>query len=233
MVGMRYGLLMTATSPFDFWYAVNNTHVLIHPRQQLETFGSTTLHYHLVAETMDAVNQIRVREGRIHAYRPQIITPESLGNALLEGFQGEQVDRYLSWLKENEAHLVLLQYGFSIRKESLNEHVITDTIANVIDRVAGDVKSSPHPMHALVRGVDEPWEVCLLKLITDVIQRSAPANAEQLRKDPSGTRHEIEGLFREAARDVSRIPALSRALEKSNLFKDYEDRFFALVRSAH
>jgi hypothetical protein len=230
---MRYLMSMTSTSPFDFWYAVNNTQVLIPPRQQLETFGSTTLYYHLVAETMDTVNQIRVREGRIHAYRPQIITPENLGQAMLEGFQGEQVDRYMDWMKENESHLVLLQYGFAVRKESINEHIVTDTMANVLDRVADEVRASPHPMHALLRGVDEPWEVCLLKLISDVVQRSAPHHAQQLKSDPTGARHEIENLFLEASRDSARIPALSRALEQSKLFKDYEDRFFALVRAIH
>jgi hypothetical protein len=221
-----------APNPFDFWYAVNNTEVLIHPQRQLETFGSTTLHYHLVSEVMDAVDQVRVREGRIHAYRPQIITPESLGNALLEGFNGGQVDQYLDWLRQNENHLVLLKYGFSVRKESINEHVITDSIDNVLDRVRDEMETKNQPMHALIRGVDEPWEVCLLKLITDVIQQSAPVNAEQLQRDPGGLRHNIEGLFREAARDSARIPALSKALEKNNLFKEYEDRFFALVKSA-
>lgn len=229
---MRYRIFMTSTTPFDFWYAVNNTEVLVHPRQQLETFGSTTIHYHLVAETMDAVNQIRVREGRIHAYRPRIITPESMGNSLLEGFQGEQAERYLSWLKENEAHLIFLQYGFSIRKELINEHVVTDNITAVIDRVREEMMQHPKPMQALLRGVDEPWEVCLLKLITEVIQQSAPHNANQLKGDPTGARHRIEDLFREAARDTALIPALSNELKKNDLFKDYEDRFFALIKSS-
>lgn len=229
---MRYRNLMTSTTPFDFWYAVNNTEVLIHPRQQLETFGSTTIHYHLVAETMDAINQIRVREGRIHAYRPRIITPEGIGNSPLEGFHGEQAERYVSWLKENEAHLVFLQYGFSIRKESINEHVVTDNMTTVIDRVREAMTQHPKPMQALLRGVDEPWEVCLLKLISDVIQQSAPHNARQLQDDPTGARHRIEDLFREAARDTLMIPALSSELKKNNLFKEYEDRFFALIRSS-
>lgn len=222
---------MTSPSPFDFWYAVNNTEVLVHPRQQLETFGSTTLHYHLVAEVMDRVEQVRVREGRMHAYRPQIITPDQLGQAALQGFSGEQADRYLDWLKQNESHLVLMQYGFAIRKESLNEHTLTGPIEQVLENVRADVEQSPHPMHALIRGVDEPWEVCLIKLISEVIQRSAPFNAGELQRDPGGHRHRIENLFREASRDTRRITALSKVLEETKLFKEYEDRFFALVRS--
>lgn len=224
---------MSTSQPFDFWYAVNNTEVVIPPRRQLETFGATTLYYHLVAEHMDAVNQIRVREGRIHAYRPQIITPESLGQILLEGFSESQARQYMDWIREHEAGLVFLKYGFSIRKEQLNEHIITDSMENVIERVRSDVEKSSEPMHALIRGVDEPWEVCLLKLMVDVIQRSAPSHARELKQDPDGIRHRIEDLFRLAARDASMLGQLSRELEKAQLFAEYEERFFALVKAGH
>jgi len=222
---------MPEKESFDFWYAVNNTEVVVRPRQQLETFGSTTLHYHLVAETMDTVNQIRVREGRIHAYRPKIITMDSISSTLLEGFSEEQASQYMEWLRMNEANLVMLQYGFAIRKEFINEHLVSDTMEAVLERVKTDVDKSAQPMHALIRGVDEPWEVCLLQLMVDVIQQSVGSNAHDLRRDPSGIRHQINEKFREASRDRSQIPALSRLLENARLFKDYEERFFALVRA--
>jgi hypothetical protein len=72
---------------FDFWYAVNNTEVLELPRGRLETFGSTLINYHLVTELMDAVGQVRVREGRIQSFRPEILTPQSFSESPLEGFQ--------------------------------------------------------------------------------------------------------------------------------------------------
>jgi hypothetical protein len=224
---------MQEKDSFDFWYAVNNTEVVVRPRQQLETFGSSTLYYHLVAETMDAVNQIRVREGKIHAYRPQIITPDAMAGTMLEGFGEEQASAYMDWLRKNEANLVLLKYGFAIRKESINEHLVTDSIDTVMARVKLDVENSAKPMHALIRGVDEPWEVCLLQLMVDVVQQSALSNAQDLRRDPQGLRHRIDALFLEASRDRSRIPELSRLLEKANLFHDYEERFFALIRSGN
>ncbi len=219
-------------TPFDFWYAVNNTDVVIRPRQSLETFGTTTLYYHLVAETMDTINQVRVREGRIQAFRPQIITPDAISQTLLEGFSEEQANHYIDWLRTHESHLVLLQYGFSIRKESINEHLITDTLENVLDRVRIEVEESTQPMHALIRGVDEPWEVCLLQLMQEVIQQSALANARDLQRDPDGSRARMNTLFKEAARNPALIGKLADALRAAGLFKDYEDRFFALVRSS-
>jgi hypothetical protein len=46
---------------FDFWYAVNNTEVVLAPRRHLETFGNTLINYHMVSELMDNVGQVRVR----------------------------------------------------------------------------------------------------------------------------------------------------------------------------
>ena len=84
---------------------------------------------------------------------------------------------------------------------------------------------------ALVLGVDEPWEVCLLKLLFEVVRLSAPGNARDLRADPDGTRHQIDHAFRLAANDKSRLAPLADLLNRLGQFKDYEDRFFALVRS--
>ena len=92
---------MTHDANFDFWYAVHNTHILLSPTSSLETFGSTTLNYHLVTEQMDSVQKIRIREGRVKAFRPEIMTPNSFLDALLEGF-GEEANAYGDWLRKHE-----------------------------------------------------------------------------------------------------------------------------------
>ena len=99
---------------FDFWYAVRNTEIVAMPSRTLETFGTTMLNYHLISELMDTVNQVRVREGRIEAYRPQIIAPESYAEGVLEGEFGEEAQRYVEWMRKN---VRFLQYGFKVKKE--------------------------------------------------------------------------------------------------------------------
>ena len=220
-----------APDKFDFWYAVNNTEVLELPRGRLETFGSTQINYRLVTELMDAVGQIRVREGRIQSFRPEILTPQSLVESPLEGFETGQADDFMRWLREHESDFVLIKYGFKIRHETVTESVVHDSLENVVERVRADLKAQDDPLSALVVGVDEPWEVCLLKLLTEVIKQSAPVNARDLRADPDGSRHEIERAFRQAAGDRSRLGPLAQLLNRLGKFKDYEDRFFALVRS--
>ena len=217
---------------FDFWYAVNNTEVLVLPRSRLETFGTTLIHYRLVTEPMDVVGQVRVREGRIQSFRPEILTPASLlESPLAEGFRSGPAEDFVRWLREHESDLVLLKYGFKIRQETTTESLVHDSVENVLDRVRSDLEARNDPLGALVRGVDEPWEVCLLKMLFEVVRRSAPGNARELRSDPDGSRHEIERAFRQAAGDRSRLAPLADLLNRLGKFKDYEDRFFALVRS--
>lgn len=222
---------MSGIKPSDFWYAVNNTEVVVMPLRRLETFGATVVDYHLVTELMDSVNRVRVREGRIHAFRPQIVTPSSFVESILEGFQHEAAEAYANWLREHESDLLILRYGFRIRKEGSRDEIVSDAMDTVLERVRSDLDRRPNPLAALVRGVDEPWEVCLVKLMVEMVQRSAPGHMQDLRADPTGSRHDIETAFRRAARDASAVPALAACLKSHGLFKEYEDRFFAVVRS--
>jgi len=216
---------------FDFWYAVNNTELLEMPRGRLETFGSTLINYKLVTELMDSVGQVRVREGRIQAFRPEILTPQSLTESPLEGFETGPANEFVQWLREHESDLTLLKYGFKIRYENATESIVHDSVENVLDRVRADLKTKEDPLAALVLGVDEPWEVCLLKLLFEVVRMSAPGNAQDLRADPDGIRHQIEHAFRQAARNRNQLAPLADLLKELGKFQAYEDRFYALVRA--
>lgn len=222
---------MTNKRTFDFWYAVNNTEIVRRPAQTLETFGQTLIRYHLVSELMDAVDKVRVREGTIHAFRPQILTPPGVDDQLLDGFQHEESSRYVQWLREHQSNLLAIQYGFRIRRQTLTEEILSDSLETVVERIRAQLAERNDPLQALVVGVDEPWEVCLLRLAVEMIQQSAPKNFMELREDPSGVRHEVERAFRAASKDRAAVPALAALLREKGLFREYEDRFFALVRS--
>lgn len=224
--------------PHDFWFAVNNTEVVLMPKNYLDTFGATYLHYHLISELMDSVNRIRVREGTIQSRRPEIITPTYYENEMLEGF-GAEAEQYLAWLRQHAKDLRILQYGFKVQKTELNEHLVTGNIAAVLEQVKQRVQERNDPLAAVIYGVDDPWDVCLLKFVVDLARNSAPANfrdldRRQLLADangvPKGVRDNIESRFLKASRDPSFIGELSVQLHKFGLFEEYEDRFFALIR---
>ena len=222
---------MTDKEHFDFWYAVNHTQVLQLPSSKLETFGTTVVNYHLLAELMDEPNKVRIREGRVEAFRPQIITPQHFQEIMLEGFGEAEASEYADWLAHHAQDLMLLKYGFAIKKVSTNDHIVSETLPNVIDQVTSQLKENPDPLGALIVGVEEPWEVCLIKLMTEVVQQSAPKNAQDLKRDPTGARQEIERMFLAVQQKQAPVAQLSALLEKHSLFDEYQDRFFALVRS--
>ena len=87
---------------------------------------------------------------------------------------------------------MILKYGFKIKNEANSEQIITDHLAAVTERVKTDQTARNKPYSAVLVGVDEPWEVCLLKLLVELVQQSGPHHARELRHDPDGHRNEIE-----------------------------------------
>ncbi len=167
---------------FDsFQYVIENTTVIRAPERRIETFGSTRFRFYLVSELMDSVNQVRVRDGWLHAERPQIITPGMIRHMALEGF-GEKAGAFMDWLGENARHLAILKYGFQFRKTDLREEVVHNPIEEVIDRLQGIVDHSEDPLSTIIQGIDEGWEVSLLKFTADLIQESAGDNLGDFRR---------------------------------------------------
>ena len=226
---------MNKKQQFDFWYAVNNTELVTTPTSRLETFGDTVVNYHLVCELMDSVDKVVVREGQLKALKPEIITPQSLGQMDLEDF-GQDAEQYADWLAQHGGDLKILQYGFRIQKQEIKEYVVTDHLDNVMDRVKAEVGAKDDPLSAILIGVDSPWEVCLLKLMVDLVQHSAKGNILDIQHQAAAQQNNlgenIERGFLEASRDPSGINALAEKLKQNGLWEKYEDRFFALVKAS-
>jgi hypothetical protein len=165
----------------DFDYAIENTHVIVAPEQQIATFGNTSFKFYLISELMDRVDQVRIRNGKIHAERPQILTPEHYSRLLLEGF-GEKAQRYVDQLRERLHHIAVLRYGFQFRKTDVTEETLRDSVDAVINRTKRLVENENQPLSAVIRGVDDAWEVCLLKFTIDMIERSSGGNVRDFRK---------------------------------------------------
>lgn len=216
-----------------------NTEVIVPPRQRLETFGDTIISYHLLAEKMDVINEIRVREGRIHAERPQLLTPAYFERLMLEGF-GDEAQGYVDWLKLHFPETTFLKYGFRFRKEESRESIIHETLETATARVRAHVEGRNEPLVAVIKGVDDAWEVCLLKFMTDTVRQAVPDHVKDLRKRrmfeeiegiPRMVREEIERDFERAAGpDAEQVKTLGAKLCRYGVFEHYEDRFYELVR---
>ena len=137
----------------DFHYALENTKVILPPQKRLETFGTTVLNYHLITEEMDAVNRMLVREGRIHAQKPELVTPDGFAKLLLDGF-GEKAEKYADAVSEFASQIAILKYGFSFRKDETKRYEVTGALGEVSDKVRAEVEAKGDPLSAVLTGVE-------------------------------------------------------------------------------
>jgi hypothetical protein len=168
-------------SPDDFTYALENTRVLLAPTKRLDTFGTSLFNYFLVTEEMDAVNLSRVREGHIHAERPQIITPQNIAGLFLEGF-GDQGRRFAEQISAQAGRFAFLKYGFRVSKSDIRSYDVHESLEDVAGKLKAELQLKNEPLTALLTGVDDGWEVCLLKFMVDMISASEPGNMGDFRE---------------------------------------------------
>ncbi|MEO8205566.1 MAG: hypothetical protein ABI615_05250 [Chthoniobacterales bacterium] len=169
------------TNPDNFQYALENTRVIREPQKRIETFGSTSFRFLLVTELLDYADRVCVRDGRIEAERPRLVSHHHFQKLLLEGF-GEEAQNYAELLEKQGADLKILRYGFQFRKSDISEHLVHEPKEAVIDKLTRELESNNDPMSALIEGVDEAWEVCLLKFTVDMIQRSVGENVGEWKR---------------------------------------------------
>lgn len=231
---------MSTSENFDFHYAVENTEIIVEPKGTLETFGNTILNYYLVTEDLDSIKKTKLRIGRMQLLRPQIITPSQYSQIFLEGFSEEAQQYVKSIMEKDECRI--LRYGYTLKQEAFSEETITDSAANVIDHVKTDIRAKKDPYIALVKGVEKPWDVSLVRLFMTMVQKSVQKNVMDMTKqhmfDKSeqvmtlSIKQEIENAFRAAERDPSLIQSLGVLLQKNKVFPLYEERFFKLMNKA-
>jgi hypothetical protein len=159
----------------DIQYALETTEVVWEPDRRIDTFGATSFSFQILSELMDGVDKVRIRSGRIDAEQPKIITPDVYRDLDFEGF-GEQAGAFKDWLREKVGQAALVRYGFSFRKSDVTESMVHDNMQTVRDRVVEDARRRGDPMTAIILGVDDTWEICLLKFTMEMIQKSKGIN---------------------------------------------------------
>ena len=164
-------------TPDDIRYALEATKVLHEPGRLIDTFHSTRFEFEVLTPLMDSVTQTRIRRGEMEAQRPRIIRPEGLeGKVDVEGF-GENAGKFFEWLKENEGNLAVFRYGFLFRRGEVSEKLVDAGIGEVRERVVEAARREGNPMRAVIEGVDDTWEVSLLRFTMQMIQKSGELNA--------------------------------------------------------
>jgi hypothetical protein len=222
--------------------AARHTEILRHPRQHLATFGMTNIYYYLLTEPTyveiaHETNETVIREGRVIAERPKIVTPYYLTH--IEGFSYDARRYFETLLRMHGPNAPGLFYSYRNEPRSLN--IVADRWSAVADRLNEDIDKKGDPLISIIKGQDDLWDVSLLKFIYEISTRSAPSNIAQLGSRellgmshggmPVGARQIIEEMFGKVARGEMRAHELETELNRWGAFEEYQDRFFALVRS--
>lgn len=213
--------------------AIENTRVLRAPSQSLATFGSTNIYYYLITELTEWVNV--VREGRVIAARPKIVTPSYLIN--LEGFSAG-ARRFIEMMAERHPHEPGIFYSY--RNEPREMNIVSEPVEAIVEKINRRIDSQRDPLAAIIKGVEEMWDVSLLKFTYELTQSSIYANVAEFERKglfnmdaagiPRDARHYIEELFSRAERDPYWASELAAELGRWGLFQEYQDRFFRLFR---
>ena len=221
--------------------AVKHTEILRHPKRTLSTFGTTNIYYYLVTEPaysdlVEDVAETVVREGRVIAERPKIVTPYYLSR--LEGFSGD-ARKYLDMLiRAYGADAPGLYYTYKNEPVSLN--IVSDNLQSVVDKINAEIDERGDPLGSIIKGEDQLWDVSLMRFVYEMTRSSLQNNLAQLGSRgllgvdeggvPADARMRIEELFRQAARGEREPRDLKEELDRWDLFEEYEDRFFALFK---
>ncbi len=214
-------------------HALEHTELIRAPQQTLATFGSSVVDYYVVTELVGNVSV--VRDGKVIAEKPRIVTPAYLTN--VEGFS-EQAKRYIAMMARERPYESGIFYRYKNEPKGMN--VVSEPIGQVVSNLRSRIEEEHNPLSTIIRGVEELWDVSLLMFIYELTTKSVHTNVAEFSNRgfldmdasgvPQGARDYIEELFEQVGRDHSRAPELAVELNRWGLFPEYQDRFFGLFR---
>ena len=219
--------------------AVRHTEILRAPKQSLQTFGTTNIYYYLVtepaySELVENTTETVIREGRVIAERPRIVTPYYLSN--IQGFSSEATRYFEALMREQGAHVRGLFYTY--RNESKDLTIVANNLPSVVEKINAEIDHRGDPMAAIIKGEDDLWDVSLMKFIYEITGSSVQDNLRQMNNRgllnidsagiPVDARVRIEELFKKVIRGEMEPGELKDELDRWGVFEEYEDRFFSV-----
>lgn len=234
--------------------ALKETEILKFPDKLISTSESTTLHYYVLVEPyyLEAFEnegpETKIREGKITWDKPKLLTPGYILN--MEGFSEEAKKAFQIMARQNPDYAGLL-YKMNYKKESIRTVTVSKSIEATFDRIKDDLKDSGNTLTAVIKGVDELWDVSLMKFIQELIIKSAyksqmpyyrdmgfistdesgyPVVTRNLEGLPIAASEEIERMFDQVSRGNLDPSRLKQELDRWGVYRAYEDRFLDLFR---
>lgn len=221
--------------------AVRHTEILRPPKRSLATFGTTNIYYYLLtepaySELIKSATETVIREGRVIAERPKIVTPYYLSK--LEGFSSDAKRYFDTLIKAYGPNAPGLFYTYKNEPKELT--IVSDNLLSVVDKLNDDIDKRGDPLTSIIRGQDELWDVSLMKFIYEMTRSSLPNNLLQMETRglldvdssgiPADARVRIEELFSMVSKGELEPSELKKELDRWGVFEEYEDRFFTIFK---
>ena len=226
----------------DLIKAVQKTRVARKPLQYLATFGTTIINYYVITEPIYSdIDELKketvVRTGRVNSGKPEIVTPTYALN--LKGFSSEAY-KYLEFISDKfgvNSPGVLYQY----KNEPGKINILNGSVEEVSNNIIKELNTKKDKLTAVIVGVDELWDVSLLKFIHDFTSESLVSNInefssrgllqpqDQFGGVPKAAVQRIEILFNQVGFGAD-PEILKKELDRWGLFDHYEERFLNLFK---
>tara|TARA_B100001167_G_scaffold178180_1_gene133075 strand:- start:3 stop:701 length:699 start_codon:yes stop_codon:yes gene_type:complete len=226
----------------DLIKAVQKTRVARKPLQYLDTFGTTIINYYVITEPIYSdIDELKketvVRTGRVNSGKPEIVTPTYALN--LKGFSSEAY-KYLEFISNKfgvNSPGVLYQY----KNEPGKINILNGSVEEVSNNIIKELNTKKDKLTAVIVGVDELWDVSLLKFIHDFTSESLVSNINEFNSRgllqpqdqfggvPKAAVQRIEILFNQVGFGAD-PEILKKELDRWGLFDHYEERFLNLFK---
>ena len=223
--------------------AIAATKVILPPVLPLDTFGHSLIKYYIVTKPLynelaisGGSPDVVVREGTVLAERPRVVTPYFMKR--LEGFSDSAKEYFDEIIKRDGGNAPAIFYSY--KNEHKGTSIVDGEFDGVLHNVVDKVRTSGEQRTTVITGYDEYWDASLLKFIYELTVNSLGLNIMQLgqhgllgvdsRGIPNDARARIEKMFCDLLTDECDLNTLRDELERYNLFNEYQDRFFSVVR---
>ena len=132
---------------------------------------------------------------------------------------------------------ILYQY----KNQSDKTDIVSGAPSEIAHRISGDLDRRKEDMSVVMVGVDELWDVALLKFMYEFTSSSLSGNVREFHARgmleprvehgglPGAAVQQIDRLFREVERGA-KVDLLKEELDRWGVFALYQDRFLNLFR---
>ncbi|MBM3934742.1 MAG: hypothetical protein FJ319_10655 [SAR202 cluster bacterium] len=229
----------------DWRKAIEATWIARFPKQRLATFGATNITYYVVTEPLirDPETQESregvIRKGRVIAERPAIITPTFLMS--LQGFSKDAYEYFQDTMRSVGPNSPGIMYTYKNETDGLD--IVGGSTVEIAHRISDDLDERKDDLSVVIVGVDEMWDVGLLKFIYEYTSTSMAGNVQEMQSRglldpqpefggvPRAAIQHIMQMFSDVERGAGDPEMLKRELDRWGMFQYFEDRFLGLFRA--